>query len=156
MVIDEVVAIDPVARAACTLADGTVLTADRIVLAPGIDFDAVPGLSDADAHAARLEGRPADHAAGQPADGHAGRRLAVLTIPKVPYRCPPGPYERACLLADWLKVHKPRLQAARARRQPRLRDREGQLQPAPSSTCTASVIEYRTNVEIDRGRPGHA
>ncbi|MDO9158167.1 MAG: FCSD flavin-binding domain-containing protein, partial [Burkholderiaceae bacterium] len=28
-------------------------------------------------------------------------------IPKVPYRCPPGPYERACLLADWTKVNKP-------------------------------------------------
>ena len=25
----------------------------------------------------------------------------------MPYRCPPGPYERACLLADWLKVNKP-------------------------------------------------
>lgn len=32
---------------------------------------------------------------------------AVLTIPKVPYRCPSGPYERACLLADWMKVNKP-------------------------------------------------
>jgi sulfide dehydrogenase [flavocytochrome c] flavoprotein subunit len=29
--------------------------------------------------------------------------VVVLTIPKVPYRCPPGPYERACLLADWLR-----------------------------------------------------
>jgi sulfide dehydrogenase [flavocytochrome c] flavoprotein chain len=25
----------------------------------------------------------------------------------VPYRCPPGPYERACLIADWMRVNKP-------------------------------------------------
>jgi NADH dehydrogenase FAD-containing subunit len=35
------------------------------------------------------------------------RGVVVLTIPKTPYRCPPGPYERACLVADWLKVNKP-------------------------------------------------
>jgi sulfide dehydrogenase [flavocytochrome c] flavoprotein subunit len=33
--------------------------------------------------------------------------VAVLTIPAVPYRCPPGPYERACLIADWMRVRKP-------------------------------------------------
>ena len=33
--------------------------------------------------------------------------VVVLTIPKTPYRCPPGPYERACLIADWLKAKKP-------------------------------------------------
>jgi NADPH-dependent 2,4-dienoyl-CoA reductase/sulfur reductase-like enzyme len=31
----------------------------------------------------------------------------VLTIPAKPYRCPPGPYERACLVADWLKKNRP-------------------------------------------------
>ena len=29
-----------------------------------------------------------------------------MTIPKAPYRCPPGPYERACLVADYLKTAK--------------------------------------------------
>ena len=33
--------------------------------------------------------------------------VVVLTIPKAPFRCPPGPYERACLIADWLKSTKP-------------------------------------------------
>ncbi|WP_161957073.1 FAD-dependent oxidoreductase [Aestuariivirga litoralis] len=36
----------------------------------------------------------------------AGNHVAV-TIPVSPYRCPPGPYERACVLADWLRVKKP-------------------------------------------------
>ena len=31
----------------------------------------------------------------------------VMTIPASPYRCPPGPYERACVVADWLKRNKP-------------------------------------------------
>jgi hypothetical protein len=31
----------------------------------------------------------------------------VITIPLAPYRCPPGPYERACVIADWLKLNKP-------------------------------------------------
>ena len=32
--------------------------------------------------------------------------IFVMTIPKAPYRCPPGPYERACVVADYLKTAK--------------------------------------------------
>jgi hypothetical protein len=35
----------------------------------------------------------------------AGQNV-VLTIPRAPYRCPPGPYERVCVIADWLKRNK--------------------------------------------------
>ncbi|MBK6983038.1 MAG: NAD-binding protein [Betaproteobacteria bacterium] len=31
----------------------------------------------------------------------------VMTVPPAPYRCPPGPYERACVVADWLKRNRP-------------------------------------------------
>jgi hypothetical protein len=41
----------------------------------------------------------------------------VMTIPKAPYRCPPGPYERACLVADYLKTYRGRLPRHRARRE---------------------------------------
>jgi len=106
VVYGEVVAIDPVG-VSVTLADKTVLKADRIVLAPGIEFDDVPGLSDPDRmpHAWKAGAQTtllASQLSAMPANG-----TAILTIPKVPYRCPPGPYERACLLADWMKVHKP-------------------------------------------------
>ena len=40
--------------------------------------------------------------------GTNGKGPGFATIPKAPYRCPPGPCERACLIADWLKVNKPR------------------------------------------------
>ncbi|MFO1330280.1 MAG: FAD/NAD(P)-binding oxidoreductase [Rubrivivax sp.] len=102
----EVTSIDPVS-CRVTLASGQVLMGDRLVLAPGIAFDDVPGLADANAmpHAWKAGDQTALLArqlAAMPANG-----VAVLTIPKAPYRCPPGPYERACLLADWLRVKKP-------------------------------------------------
>ncbi|HNG79065.1 MAG TPA: FAD/NAD(P)-binding oxidoreductase, partial [Burkholderiaceae bacterium] len=104
-VFGEVKSIDPV-LAKVTMASGTVLTADRIVLAPGVDFDAVPGLTDplVMPHAWKA-GAQTTALASQLNAMKAGGTV-VLTIPKAPYRCPPGPYERACLLADWLKVKK--------------------------------------------------
>lgn len=107
VVLGDVMAIDPVG-VKVTLASGQVLSADRIVLAPGIEFDAVPGLGTSDRmpHAWKAGTQTsllASQLAAMPSGG-----TAILTIPKVPYRCPPGPYERACLLADWMKVNKPR------------------------------------------------
>ncbi|MDP3422840.1 MAG: FAD/NAD(P)-binding oxidoreductase [Burkholderiaceae bacterium] len=106
VVLGDVTAIDPVG-VKVMLASGQVLSADRIVLAPGIEFDAVPGLGTPDRmpHAWKAGTQTsllASQLAAMPSGG-----TAILTIPKVPYRCPPGPYERACLLADWMKVNKP-------------------------------------------------
>jgi NADPH-dependent 2,4-dienoyl-CoA reductase/sulfur reductase-like enzyme len=76
-------------------------------MAPGIDFDAVPGLDDATLMPHAWQAGPQTSLlAGQLAALPAGGTV-VLAIPKAPYRCPPGPYERACLLADWLRLNKP-------------------------------------------------
>lgn len=105
-VFGEVVEVDPV-NANVTLADHTVLSADRIVMAPGISFDSVPGLGTSDMMPhAWIAGTQTALLASQLGAMRAGS-VAILTIPKTPYRCPPGPYERACLIADWLKVKKP-------------------------------------------------
>ncbi len=106
VITDDVVELDPVGLSV-RLASGTLLKADRIVLAPGIDFDSVPGLGASDRMPHAWKAGPqtsllAKQLAAMPSNG-----TAVLTIPKTPYRCPPGPYERACLMADWLKVNKP-------------------------------------------------
>ena len=103
----DVVEIDPVA-VKVKLADGTTLSADRIVMATGIEFDSVPGMGTSTAmpHAWQA-GAQTTLLASQLASMTDGAPV-VLTIPKVPYRCPPGPYERACLMADWLKTHKPK------------------------------------------------
>jgi sulfide dehydrogenase [flavocytochrome c] flavoprotein subunit len=104
-------AIDPQARAV-TLSAGSRLTYDRLVLAPGIDFrwDALPGYDEAAA-----ERLPHAWKAGEQTDllrrqleAMADGGLVVIAAPANPYRCPPGPYERASLIAYYLKTKKPR------------------------------------------------
>ena len=105
-VFGDVVAVDPVGGKV-TLANGTVLTADRIVMAPGITFDTVPGLGSSNKMPHAWQAGPQTSLLASQLAALPSRGVVVLTIPKTPYRCPPGPYERACLLADWLKVKKP-------------------------------------------------
>jgi hypothetical protein len=118
------------------------------VLAPGVDFDAVTGLTDplVMPHAWKAGAQTtalAKQLAAMPAGG-----TVVLTIPKAPYRCPPGPYERACLLADWLKVKKKGSKLI-------VLDANQDILVEKDNFTSAflglhgSVIEYRNNVEID-------
>jgi NADPH-dependent 2,4-dienoyl-CoA reductase/sulfur reductase-like enzyme len=100
--------IDAAAREV-TLSDGSKLGYDRLVLAPGVSFDDAYGLTQADydtrtPHAWRA-GTQTTLLRNQIA-AMANGDTYVMTIPKAPYRCPPGPYERACLVADYLKKAK--------------------------------------------------
>jgi len=145
-VFGEVVEIDPVA-VRVRLRSGTVLSADHIVMAPGIEFDPVPGLDDPDLmpHAWKAGTQTtllAQQLAAMPAGG-----VAVLAIPKVPYRCPPGPYERACLLADWMKLRKPRSKLIVLDANPDIVTEVDNFSQAFYG-LHASVIEYRKAVEI--------
>jgi sulfide dehydrogenase [flavocytochrome c] flavoprotein subunit len=103
--------IDPQARTV-SLADGTRLSYDRLVVAPGIDirWDAVPGYSEAAAermpHAWKA-GAQTTLLQRQLAAMEDGG-LVVISAPANPYRCPPGPYERASLISYYLKTKKPR------------------------------------------------
>lgn len=103
----DVVEIDPVG-VKVKLADGTVLAADRIVMATGIEFDAVPGMGTSNAMPHAWQAGAQTTLLAQQLASMTDGLPVVLTIPKVPYRCPPGPYERACLMADWLKTRKPK------------------------------------------------
>ncbi len=100
-----VTAIDPISRQVM-LNDGSKLPYDRLVIAPGITFDALP-LSGTATNQAKVV-----HAwqAGAQTTSLQNQIKAmtkadtfILTIPPKPYRCPPGPYERACVVADYLK-----------------------------------------------------
>lgn len=86
---------------------------DRLIVATGIDFDyrALPMLTP-DIQATRI---PHAWKAGAQTlllrDQIVAMRdggVVAIAIPLVPYRCPPGPYERACQIAFYLKHHKPR------------------------------------------------
>lgn len=98
--------IDPVGKKV-RLSNGVVLPYDRLVLAPGIDFEPLPSLTGTAANQAKIV-----HAwkAGTQTTSLKNQISAmtkndtfILTIPPKPYRCPPGPYERACVVADYLK-----------------------------------------------------
>ncbi|HEU5193614.1 MAG TPA: NAD(P)/FAD-dependent oxidoreductase [Methylomirabilota bacterium] len=95
-----------------TLADGTKLAYDRLVLAPGIDirWGALPGYDEAAAavmpHAWKAGEQTLLLRRQLEAMDDGG--LVVITAPANPFRCPPGPYERASLIAHYLKTKKPK------------------------------------------------
>jgi sulfide dehydrogenase [flavocytochrome c] flavoprotein subunit len=95
-----------------TLAGGKSLSYDRLILAPGIDF-----------RWGALEGYTAEASARLPHAWKAGAQTELLrdqlramdnggvvaiSVTAAPFRCPPGPYERASLVAQYLQMHKPR------------------------------------------------
>ncbi|MEZ5451375.1 MAG: FAD-dependent oxidoreductase [Thiothrix sp.] len=88
------------------LRNGTTLNYDRLVIAPGIEFMDVPGLDSNKVPHAWQAGAQTTLLQQQLAAMPAGGTF-VMTIPGAPYRCPPGPYERACVVADWLRTNKP-------------------------------------------------
>ena len=103
--------IDPQART-IGLADGTSLNYDRLVLAPGIDmrFDALPGYDEA-----ASSKMPHAWKAGEQTlllkrqlEAMQDGGTVVVAVPAAPLRCPPAPYERASLIAHYLKTNKPR------------------------------------------------
>jgi NADPH-dependent 2,4-dienoyl-CoA reductase/sulfur reductase-like enzyme len=109
---DEAVAIDSVARRV-RLAGGESLAYDRLVLSPGIDFmwEAIPSLGDPEAR------KRIPHAWQAGTQTMTLRRqleamrdggVFVIHIPTMPYRCAPAPYERACQVAFYFSIRKPR------------------------------------------------
>ncbi|MBB4260633.1 MULTISPECIES: NAD(P)/FAD-dependent oxidoreductase [unclassified Bradyrhizobium] len=95
-----------------TAADGATFAYDRLVLSPGIDFhfEALPGYDDA-----ASEKMPHAWKAGaqtlllrRQLEAVADGGTVAIAIPANPLRCPPAPYERASLIAHYLKTNKPR------------------------------------------------
>jgi NADPH-dependent 2,4-dienoyl-CoA reductase/sulfur reductase-like enzyme len=87
------------------------LAYDRLIVSPGVDFqwDQVEGLArhrDEVLHAWKAGPQTVELARQIRSMPEGG--VFVLTVPPVAYRCPPGPYERACQVAWYLRTHKPR------------------------------------------------
>lgn len=143
----EVTELDPV-LARVKLADGRTLDADRVVLAPGIDFDPVPNLTEPDRMPHAWKAGAQTQLLQRQLAAMAPGATAVLTIPKAPYRCPPGPYERACLLADWLRQRKPGSKLIVLDGNADFVTEKDNFSRA-FFQLHAGVIEYRTNVLID-------
>ncbi len=88
------------------LANGQTLGYERLILAPGVQFKAITGLNSNKVLHAWKSGNQVQQLRQQLQAMPAGGSF-VMSIPKAPYRCPPGPYERACVVADYLKRNKP-------------------------------------------------
>jgi sulfide dehydrogenase [flavocytochrome c] flavoprotein chain len=110
LIIDRALEVDSVGRKV-TLARGRVLEYDRLVVAPGIDilYDSIEGYSETAAevmpHA--WQGGPQTQLLRRQIEAMAQGGLFILAAPAEPYRCPPGPYERACSVAHHFKQHNP-------------------------------------------------
>ncbi|MEZ6001136.1 FCSD flavin-binding domain-containing protein [Hyphomonas sp.] len=107
---DHAMKVDPVGRSV-QVSSGQTFDYDKLILSPGIDFrwNEIEGYDEAAA-----EIMPHAWKAGQQTtllqqqlskmkDGG----VVVMSVPPAPFRCPPGPYERASLIAQYLKTHKP-------------------------------------------------
>lgn len=92
--------------------DGARVGYDRLVMAPGIEchYDALPGYSEQVAQSLphAWQAGPQTTLLRQQLQAMPDNGLVAMAIPANPYRCPPGPYERASLIAHYLQQHKPR------------------------------------------------
>jgi len=108
---DMAAAIDPVAKIV-TLEGGATLAYDRAVVAPGIafKFDSIEGYNEAATqtipHA--WNAGPQTKLLRQQLENMEDGGVFLIVAPPDPFRCPPGPYERACLVAYYFKQFKPR------------------------------------------------
>jgi sulfide dehydrogenase [flavocytochrome c] flavoprotein chain len=152
---DEALAIDPVARTV-NLAGGSTLPYDRLILSPGVDFiwDEVPSLNNAAAQAKvphAWKAGPQTVALRRQLEAMPDGGVFVIHIPKAPYRCPPGPYERACQAAYYFSTRKKKSKVI-------LLDANEDLQSEKALFMAAwngrykDYVEYRPNstlVEVD-------
>ncbi|MCZ8106259.1 MAG: FCSD flavin-binding domain-containing protein [Burkholderiales bacterium] len=147
----DVVGIDPVGKK-LRLAGGTELAYDRLVLSPGIGFmtNEVGGLQ------AALDSGRIVHAWQAGAQTVALRNqltampdggVVAISIPKVPYRCPPGPYERACMIASYLKTAKPKSKLLVLDANPEVQSKKALFEKAFADHYKG-ILEYRPNAEL--------
>ena len=109
---DSVTSIDPQARKV-KLASGGELDYDRLILSPGVDLmnDTLPGLMKPGAQDKVLhawKAGPQTVALRRQLESMRDGGVYAITIPMAPYRCPPGPYERACQVANYFSKAKPK------------------------------------------------
>ena len=109
---DTVSSIDPVKRT-LALAGGQTLSYDRLIVSPGVDFmwDQLPGMLKSGAQDRILhawKAGPQTVALRAQLEAMPDGGTYAMTIPPAPYRCPPGPYERASQVAFYFSRHKPK------------------------------------------------
>ncbi len=151
---DEVTTIDSAAKK--VIMQRGEISYDRLIIAPGVDFiyDALPNLQSAEAqqqipHAWKAGWQTVNLRKQLEAMPDGG--IFVMNVPKAPYRCPPGPYERACQVASYFKTHKPTAKIIVLDANPEIVSKKG-LFTKVWAEMYAGMIDYRPNnamVEVD-------
>ena len=133
------------------LASGDSLPFDRVVVSPGIEFmyEQVKGMD-----AAAAETIPHAWKAGaqtlllrRQLEAMADGGVVVMSIPLAPYRCPPGPYERACQIAHYLKTRKPKSKLIVLDANPQVTSK-GPLFTRVWKEDYAGIIDYQANMAV--------
>ena len=147
----DAVAVDAAAKQV-RLADGSSLAYDRVIVSPGIDFiyDQIPGMKSADAqnrvfHA--WKAGPQTVALRKQLEAMPDGGVFVFQFPMAPYRCPPGPYERVCQVADYFKRAKPKSKIIVLDANPDIVSKKG-LFLAAWNGMYKGMIDYRPNSEL--------
>ncbi len=134
------------------LADGRVLPYDRLVLSPGIDFMAdqiggLPAALDSGRVLHAWKAGPQTLALRRQIEAMPDGGVFAMFIPKAPYRCPPGPYERACVVASYLKTVKPRSKVLVLDGNPEIQSKKALFERAFKQHYDG-MLEYRPNAEL--------
>jgi sulfite dehydrogenase len=134
------------------LASGSELAYDRLVLSPGVDFmfDQVPGLQaaiDSGRVTHSWKAGPQTVALRRQLEAMPDGGVVAIAIPKAPYRCPPGPYERACMIASYLKTAKPKSKLLVLDANPEITSKKALFEKAFADHYKG-ILEYKANAEI--------
>jgi sulfite dehydrogenase len=148
---DEVIALDVSSRKV-RLGGGVELAYDRVIVSPGIDFmmDQVGGLQagfDKNVITHAWKAGPQTLELRQQIEAMRDGGVVAISIPKVPYRCPPGPYERACMIASYLKTAKPKSKLLVLDANPEIQSKKALFERAFKQHYDG-LLEYRPNSEI--------
>jgi sulfite dehydrogenase len=148
---DTAMAVDA-AKKQVTLASGGSVPYDRVIVSPGIDFmfEQIPGLRTTEAQSRILHAWKAGAqtvALRKQLESMRDGGVYALQIPMAPYRCPPGPYERVCQVADYFKKAKPKSKILVLDSNPDITSKKG-LFLAAWNGMYKGMIEYRPNSEI--------
>jgi sulfide dehydrogenase [flavocytochrome c] flavoprotein subunit len=138
------------------LARGDPVAFDRVIVSPGIDFmwEALPALAQPEAQARLMhawKAGPQTLQLRRALEAMPDGGLYVLAIPEAPYRCPPGPYERACQVAAYFKAAKPRSKVLVLDANPDVTSK-GPLFKRAWNDLYKDIVEYRPNskaIDVD-------
>ena len=145
---DEATAVDP-SKKVVRLARGGDITYERLIVSPGIDFT----FGDVAGFEAAMQDGAVLHAWKAGPQTVALRRqleemrdggVYILSVPLAPYRCPPGPYERASMVAAYFKQAKPRSKVLVLDANPDVTSKGGLFKRAWSDLY-AGILEFRGN-----------